>query len=198
VPLCGCANFGGDALWVYRVAANMWHGEKGITLEEAAKVPYASVGMKLGTRTQTMLLLAFENNNQLFWTSASRIMIVTEGGRIVRTVGFGHDLARYSLQQAEKEGSPRIWIADFPELGVYSVPIACKRGDSNEEDITILGKVFHTLRTTEKCSAQSARVDWSFVNTFWKDAGDGYVWRSIQHVNPKQQPIELEILRPPA
>ena len=40
-----------------------------------------------------MLVLATDTNGEQLWTSAAHTVIVTRGGRIVRTVGLEHDVS---------------------------------------------------------------------------------------------------------
>lgn len=197
LSLGGCASFGGDAASVWKLIQKSWNNQDKVTFEEAAAVPYASIGVRLGGSPQIMLLLASDSNGQKLWTSAARISIVTQNGRIVRTAGLGHDLGAYMLRQEEStNGVPRLWLADFPDLHAYSIPVKCKSASSVMENITVLGRTFSALRTTEKCSVQSDNIDWSFANVYWTDPSDLRIWRSVQYVNPHLDPIEIEILRP--
>ena len=148
---------------------------------------------------------AGNTGGQLLWTSAARIALTTQNGRIIRTAGFGNDLGGYSsFGDAYKESSAWFtaqtvrWQADFPDLKLYSVPIVCRDQPKGEETIAILGTDIHALRVDESCASEGGRLDWSFENTYWVDPESSLVWRSIQHVHPALDAIETEILRPPA
>jgi hypothetical protein len=199
---CGGTNiFGGDAGSIYTVVVNMWGGgDKKVTLEEAAAVPYASMGVRLGSSRETMIILAGDSGGQRLWTSAAGIAITTKDGRIVRTAGLAHNLGGYGpgADTIGKDGVRSLhWQADFPDLKLYSVSIVCRERPARDETIVILGKDIHTLRIDESCSAEGSSLDWSFDNTYWLDPSNGLVWRSIQHVHPQLDSIETEILRPP-
>jgi hypothetical protein len=130
----------------------------------------------------------------------SRVAVEALDGRIVRTAGFAHNLEGYARgRDSLGEGGVRSlrWQADFPDLKLYSVSIACRDRPAGDETIIILGKDIHTRRIDESCSTEGSGLDWSFKNRYWLDPSSGLVWRSIQHVHPRLDAIETETLRPP-
>lgn len=192
---------GGDAVSIYQAIKMMWNGSSKVSLEEAASSPYASIGVRLGGSQEIMLILASDENGQQLWTSAARLAITTQGGRIVRTAGFDHNLGGYeSRADTTGDDGTRIvhWQADFPDLGLYSVPVSCRVSRAVYEVIVVLGANIRTHRVDESCVAKNDKLDWSFKNTFWRDPKSGLAWRSIQHVHPNLDAIDIEILRPPA
>ena len=200
--LAGCSGISnGDVTSIYKIAKNVVSGgSQKVTLEEAAAQPYASMGLRLDGGPQTMIILASDTSGDQLWTSSARIAITTHDGRIVRTAGLGHDLG--GLQSRIGPPGPdgaRVIVAqaDFPDLKLYAVPIACRDKPAGEETIAILGKDIHTLLIDESCVSKASELRWSFHNKFWIDSQSGLVWRSIQHVNPKLDALETEILRPP-
>ncbi|HEY0282764.1 MAG TPA: YjbF family lipoprotein [Rhizomicrobium sp.] len=202
--LGGCADtaiFGGDAAAIYAAVKNSWGASgKKVTLEEAAAVPYASMGVRLGNSPQAMIILAGDSDGQRLWTSGAGVAIMTRAGRIVRTAGFPYNLGGYGpgTNSVDKDGVRSLhWQADFPDLKLYSVPIVCRERPARNETIVILGKDIHTQRVDESCTSEGGSLDWSFGNTFWIDPSSGLVWRSIQHIHPQLDSIETEILRPP-
>ncbi len=199
--LDGCSALGGsDAASLFALAKNLWNG-KAVTLEEAAAVPYASMGIRVGDSPEAMIILAGDSGGQRLWTSSAGVAISTSSdGRIVRTAGFAQNLGGYERQDDTlgKDGVRTIrWQADFPDLNLYSVPITCQDRPAGDETIVILGKDIHTRRIDESCVSQSDSLNWSFTNTYWLDPSSGLVWRSIQHIHPGFDAIEAEILRPP-
>jgi len=203
IMLAGCSSIGrGDISSVYLIAKSVWGGSRqNVTLQEAASVPYASMGVRLGDGEETMIILAGDTGGQRLWTSSARIALTTSDGRIVRTAGFEHNLGGYEpLGESPLDGGVHIvrWQADFPDLNLYSVPITCRDRQAGNVTITILGTEVHTKRIEETCASAGGRLDWSFKNTYWVDPDSGLIWRSIQHVHPQLDAIESEILRPPA
>lgn len=197
--LAACSSVDGSDLGaVYKAIKSGWGGSKSVSLREAAAVPYASIGVRLGDSSEAMLILASDMGESQLWTSSTHVALTTRNGRIVRTAGLTHNLGGWtSLPARQDDPSVVRWQADLPDLGLYSVLITCRRQDAGPEAITILGKKLRTRRIEETCSADDNVLDWSFRNTYWTDPENGFVWRSIQHVNPKLDAIEIEVLRPP-
>ena len=197
----GCSDLaGGDAAAVYEMAKGLWSGGSKVTLQDAAAIPYASIGVSLGGGPQVMLVLATDSGGERLWTSAARVAITTDrNGRIIRTSGLGHDLSGYAPEgDTVSPSGERVlhWQADFPDLGVFGVSITCEERPAVDDTIVILGKEIQTQRIEEKCVGR--QLGWKFKNTYWKDPDSDFAWRSIQHVNPKLDAIETETLRPPA
>ena len=94
--LGACSIQGSDVLSIYRIARYAISGEnKTVTLQQAASVPYATMGVRLGGGRETMLILVGDTSGRQLWTSASRVAITTHNGHIIRTAGFEHDLSGY-------------------------------------------------------------------------------------------------------
>jgi hypothetical protein len=179
-------------------------GNARVTREQAAAIPYASMGYSVDGGNQTMLVLGTDNGGDLLWTSPAHVVIVTRDGRIVRTLGLGHDLASLTSRSQQTIPAPATAIQapfattrleDFPELGLYGAIVSCRARSVGRQAIKILGEAIPTVRVDEAC--QSSNPDWSFVDSYWVDRDNGTVWRSRQHVHPKGGVIATEILRPP-
>ncbi len=208
--LSGCSSAGSNNsnYWnLFQLLKQSWAASTGhvrVSYEQVAAVPYASLGYRLDGGNQMMLVLATDTDGDLLWTSPSRVVLVTRNGRIVRSLGLGHDLA--ALTTSDRSASPAPIAAlkapftssrleDFPDIGLYGVLITCQARQVGRKGIMILGKRIATMRVDEAC--RSANLDWSFVDSFWLDADSGLVWQSRQHIHPKGGVIELETLRPP-
>jgi hypothetical protein len=161
------------------------------------------MGFSLDGGNQQLLVLATDSGGEQLWTGPSHAVIVTRDGRIVRTIGLGHDLAGLTTRIA---AAPPPGAAvrgpfsttrqeDFPELGLYGMLVSCRAHHSGQQKIDILGQSLTTNRVDESC--QSQRPEWSFVDSYWVDPNNGMVWRSRQHIHPKGGEIETEVFRPP-
>jgi hypothetical protein len=64
-----------------------------------------------------------------------------------------------------------------------------------QETITILGQTMASARVDEDCQSTSPR--WRFRNSYWLDPQSGFVWRSLQHIHPHGDTLDIEIFRPP-
>lgn len=205
--VCACSSEGSsDYAQLIEFGKKSWFGDsQNITLQQAAAVPYASIGVRIGDGPQQMLVLAADSGGEKLWTSASHIVLALRDGRIVRTVGLGNDLGGLRLMASGNIEPPSASLngavhqalaADFGDIGVYSSAIACTASRTASETIQILGQEIRTVRVDEQC--EDANLDWSFVNTYWLDPNNGQAWRSIQHVHPGTDTVEIDVLRPPA
>ena len=179
-------------------------GKVRVTRDQAASVTYASMGYSLDGGNQAMLILATDSGGELLWTSGAHVVIVTRGGRIVRSLGLDHDLS--GLTTRNTAAPPPLFSAmhgpiastrleDYPELGLYGVQVSCRARMVGRQSVKILGQAIPTVRVDESC--HSDRPDWSFTDNFWVDGDSGLVWRSRQHVHPQGGTVETEIFRPP-
>lgn len=179
-------------------------GKSSITLQQAAGIPYASMGWRLNGGPQNIIVLASDNGGEQMWTSAARVVLVTKSGRIKRTVGLSHDIAALEPRNTEdfmspaaaaKSPHPQQYSADFPDAGFYGAQIKCRATSKGARAITILEQRVATIRIEEACSSPALR--WSFTNVYWTDPQTGFVWRSRQTIHPAGDTLETEIFRPP-
>lgn len=184
------------------VAASLGNGR--ITKDQAAAIPYASMGYRVNGASEQLVVLATDANGEQLWTSSAHIVIATRGGRITRTVGLERDIAGLGpkigtqlpeIAVALKGDLTYARIQDFPSLPAYAVTANCTLSYKGAQTIVILGRGIATARIDEFC--QSANPRWSFTNSYWIDPQTGLCWRSRQYVGPQGDVIEMEILRPP-
>jgi hypothetical protein len=176
-----------------------------ITLQEAAGIPYSTLGFRIGNGGQTMLVLASANGDSLIWTASNRVSFLTKGGRIKRSAGFKWNLSDEQFLEPDPvavglqksiPAQPIQRVADFHDISRFGVPIAGTFKGFATDEVTILGQPLKTIAVTEICKCDS--IDWNFENTFWADPDTGFIWKSIQNIHPNLDPITVEILRPPA
>lgn len=163
-----------------------------VSRAQVLAIPYATLGVRLGSSDQAMLVLEGTSAGTLQWVGGTQFAIATRNGRILRTVGFEHNLA--SLQPAGPAAGGTDYRYDLPDLNAYGVAVHCSETDAGREQIEILGDAHQTEHVLEDCVAPE--LDWTFRNEFWRDSANGFVWRSVQSVHPGLDPLELETLRP--
>lgn len=199
--LCGCSSDQSIG-WGQMVEATRmaFSNHSSVTLQEAAAIPYATLGVRIGDGPQQIVISASDVPSQRLWTSAGRIALITDHGRITRTSGLGRDLNGLQFEskiEAPITTRPKAvkWVADFWDIGIYAVPVSCEDTPTAIEKITILGSSIETERIDETCFCP--QLNWNFVNTYWVDSS-GNVWKSIQYIRPDFAPLEIEVLRPSA
>jgi hypothetical protein len=180
-------------------------GDGRVTKDQAAAIPYASMGYRLNSGNERILVLATDANGEQLWTSAARVVIVIRDGRVTRTVGLEHDIAGMAPKSGEqmpeiakalKGALTYTRIQDFPSFPAYDVTLTCTLSYKGAQTVSILGRGIATARIDEVC--RSANPHWSFTNNYWIDPETGLCWRSRQYIGPQGDRIDTEILRPPS
>src|SRR5258707_6610838 len=151
-----------------------------IPRERAAAVPYATMGMELGSSAQALLVLGRITQDELDWFGGEQVFVRTRNGRVIRTVGLPYDLGglrRLStnsmLRATEASSAPQLLSLDFPDLGVFGATAQCSRKDAGDDNVEILGSRIPTRHIVEHCTVEALR--WSFDNEYWEDRMSGYV-----------------------
>lgn len=217
VAAAGCAALGGIVLlaacssgegngtdWgeVYGIVSQAFGPSPGVSIQDAAAIPFATIGVRLGGGPEGILVLATNNPQQQLWTSASHIVLQTEYGRVMRTAGLEHNRTDIRLVKGPS-GPPPLqgsvetqWEEDFGDLHVYSVPVTCRSVVIGPEGVPNFTSRIPTIHVDEQC--RSDTIDWTFTNSYWISPKDGFTWRSIQYISPKLDPLEIALLRPPS
>ena len=166
--------------------------------DQAAAIPYASLGVRIGGSDQAMFVLASKSGDDLLWLGGPSLGVVTRHGRVVRTVGFASNLSGVHAAQGVKQDltQPSVdYQYDFGDQSRYGIPVKCTRQNLGPERIAIIGVPRVTTHIAEDCTASG--MDWRFRNEFWVDPS-GFVWKTRQFVTPKLDSLAFEVLRPAA
>lgn len=175
-----------------------------VTASEVAQLPYATLGVRIGSAPRFVMVLTRRDGMRLEWVSPDRLLFVTHGARLMQTVGLSRDLATLESVSAdalfEREG---LWdsapadarrLADLRHPDAYSVPVLSHWQTEARETISILGRERPMYRVREV--QQVPLWNWHCENLYWIGQRDGRVWRSVQQFCPEVAPIELELLKP--
>lgn len=204
--LGGCAQQGAYhdyGVLVRQAFSNLFHRQR-VTRAQAAAIPYASLGYSVGDGDERLLVLATDENGKQMWTSAEHVVLTLRAGRVVQTVGLPHDLAGVAAGQGQdlpplamalKAPYTSVRLMDFPDLSAYGVRVTCTTVSAGPQSVTVLGTAISTIRVDERC--RSAKLDWSFTNSYWLDPQTGMPWQSRQAIHPRLDSLQIEIFRPP-
>ena len=168
-----------------------------VSRERAAAVPYATIGVRLGSSDELLFVLASKAGEDLVWRGGPQLAITTRNGRIVRTAGFVHNLSGFQttttsgLPGGKRHDGPT-YLYDYADQSRFGIAVGCTVRDLGPERITIIGVSVDTNHLAEDCN--SPQLGWSFRNEFWRDA-KGFVWKSKQYVAPELGAFTFEILR---
>lgn len=174
-----------------------------VTAEKVAQTPYASAYLRVGKASQAFVVLAFAENDQLKWIGADSNLVVMQQGRIVKTQGFGEDIAHVinvtpdplavgllnpstSLHWQGKMAWSQVQRGDYAVESVFQA-----RG---KETVTILGKPSQLLKFTEQVSVPVLNAQ--YTNTYWLEPGTGEVVQTWQYMGPDMALVKFTVLKP--
>ncbi len=171
-----------------------------LTYSAIAEAPYDFMYLRQGEKPRVALALAFIEQQQFKWVSGEQEMVVTESGRIVRTLGLGNDLLFLSNRQADplKQGAFRgtQWrTAADRQLGEYGTELRSTFSEHHNYQLTYFNHVLPTVLVIEQVAIDTKprfwRFDGSWQNLYWLDAETGRVLQSRQQLAAGQASYEL-------
>lgn len=166
---------------------------------EVARIPYASVAVRLGNGPQVLLVLGREDNARLDWISAKHEVVVTRRGRVVETYGLPEDLKQTEFLAPDPLGRPLVAgmecvrTIDLAPSGWAGVVVRSRFREVGGTDLDILGSRIPTRIWDEAGSAP--QLAWRFTNRYWVDPASGFVWRSRQQTTPGLPSLDILVLR---
>lgn len=204
--LAGCSSDQGswnEYFQIIRQGVSGSFRKTGITRDQAAAIPYASLGFRIDGGSENLLVLATDNSGDQLWTAASHIVLMTQGGRVLRSVGLSHDIAATTarngalqpLSDALRGSYHSTRLIDLPDIKAYGVVLNCVTTSKGPQNLSIIGTTIAATRIDENCRSASPR--WSFTDSYWVDAQTGFTWHSVQHLHPAGTTIQIEVFRPP-
>lgn len=199
--LAGCSDMGdfsnSDSVIIGQMLVHAIAGigsSSSVPRERVAAVPYATLGVSLGSSDESLFVLGTRTGGDLVWRGGPQLAITTRNGRIVRTAGFVHNLSGFQAESGSPAGGPAnvTYLYDFADQSRYGIAVRCATQNLGSERITIIGVAIITNHVAEDCTAP--QLGWNFRNEFWQDAS-GYVWKSKQYVIPELDAFTIQVLR---
>ena len=197
--LAGCGNSRNPNLSAALDIARDFFKDRAFTDADVERVPFASIGVQVGTAPEAMVVLATIDGDDLTWIAADQSIIITRHGRIVRfkagdidvaTAPGGEDPVADGLVAA----GDCTRLLDFPKVQLYSVPAQSTLAATGPARVALLHGDVVTRSFTE--TGISHPLAWKFENHFYLDADNKRVWQSNQSVTPQLPPIKIRVLRP--
>jgi hypothetical protein len=183
---------------------DVFSGGSGVTLKEVAETQFASLGVRVGSGVQTMLVLASQSGHSTVWTSASHIALEIQAGRILRTAGLTQNLSGTNFSGTDpldgglenlRAPAPAKRALDFSDLNAYGTAVSSTVEPAGLAAVDILGTRIACVHALEHGTCPA--FGWNFTNEYWASTHNGVVWRSLQYIHPDFDPLEIELLRPP-
>ena len=174
------------------------------TREQLNAVPFATIALKDAEGNRSYVVPVADNGGYLNYQDAARRSLIFRGGLITATQGLSYNLSavRHALDDPIVTPTP---VAEWPGniyrnyqfklsggAKDFTITTSCVYALGARERIEIVELFFDTIRVDETCS-NAVRT---FTNTYWADPNTGFIWRSKQWIGPRQEPMNIEIIRP--
>ncbi len=200
---CGADGVWGNAYESLKMAVK-GAPELEISRKSVDQTPYAMITARIGKLPGAILVLAEQKDGANHWMSSNNVSIVTNSGRLIRTVGLDRDLnlvrieGNDPLANAPHRLEKKVQYSGYmeilrPEPDNFSIQCHLEPGDA--EQIMIAELQFETIHMIENCRTSTG---WKFKNHYWVDPYDGFVWQSRQHFLKGIAPMTIRVLKPAA
>ncbi|MDR7345087.1 hypothetical protein J2X14_003529 [Pantoea alhagi] len=171
--------------------------------EKIESLPYASMYLRINGGQRIFLVLGYAEQGQQKWVTQNRAMLVTQQGRLVKTLGLSDNLLEVDNLQQDPlahplrihEGDSWTRIMSWTENGQLRASSAVSRFSRGQDDVlTLAGHQIPCRVWHEEITLTASGAQWQ--NTFWIDASSGEVRQSAQQVGADTLPVEITILKP--
>lgn len=177
-------------------------GQVGVALEDDEILSSSAdlLYIKSGERPVATMALAFIENGRYKWLSSDDAMLITEKGRIVKSLGFDNDVLYVTNLSSDplktlpsRIDNSRVWkrIIDA-EPDYFGVNAKSSFNLLLNEKIEIQGHVFTVDLVTEDIAFNSAKHGSShWQNLYWLDSKTKALLQSRQKVTPNADVFEI-------
>lgn len=180
-----------------------------ISPETVSQIPYASMYAKMGDNPQALLILGWADSSsyatpRFKWLSADKEMIVTEGGRIIKTVALknGNLVRAYSdspdplMLGLLSSTTPKKWNFTLDWQPGYHIGYKASSvfNVGKPEMVSLPNQKRSLIHVTERVEISSLSV--SYNNEYWLDPTHGQVVASEQYLFPGSEKVKLSVAKP--
>lgn len=184
-----------------------------ISKAQLQQSPYASIYAKKAKGSRALLILANaspvridanQQDWQLKWLSASREMIETQQGRIMKTTNFIDGNLVHSYSRAVdplqlgllNPTTPKTWqrFVDWQPGNYSHIQLNSTFSPAKLEQVEINDEPVTAWHVTEQVEVPQLNI--SYQNQFWLDPTSQAVIASIQRPAPLISEIEIQLLKP--
>ncbi|WP_298718183.1 YjbF family lipoprotein [uncultured Oceanisphaera sp.] len=187
-----------------RVAA-LGYNDVPLTRQQITALPYAAIQLKWGHGPRVLSVLALAEGDKLKWVTQDKKMLVTQHGRLIKTLGFEQNLVytgnlaadplphlltllqqRQDMRWASEQDWQPGYISGYASLSRFEY--------QGEESQNILGQPVTLIKFTEQ--VRYAKFDRQLQNTFWLSPDSGEVIKSRQFIGPGLPEVEITLIKP--
>lgn len=183
---------------------SLWHsifGTPGVQLtdDDIQNMPYASQYMQLNNGPQLFVVLAYSENGQQKWVTQDQATLVTQHGRLVKTLLGGDNLLSLSNIDSDPLAKPNhivdgaSWTRTQGWTEHKQVRYATVRSQfhwQGTDTLTLAGETTETRVLVEEACTDRA----SWENRFWVDS-DGHIRQSEQYLGAGFYPVKTTLIK---
>lgn len=186
------------------LGTSLWHsivGTDGVQLtdDDIQNMRYASQYMSINGGPQLFVVLAYDENGQQKWVTQDRATLVTQNGRVVKTVGLGDNLTQVSnltndpLAKVNQIIDGATWTRQMAWTEHQQVRMATARSTFRWDGSDTL-KVGSSVTPVRMLDEEVTASGKTWHNRFWVDS-DGHIRQSKQYLGPDYWPITTVLLK---
>ncbi|WP_428944921.1 YjbF family lipoprotein [Pantoea sp. FN060301] len=174
-----------------------------ISSAQIEALPYASIYLRLNGGQRIFVVLGFDEEGQQKWITQDRSVVVTQHGRVVKTLGLRDNLKEVTNLQQDPLADPRrltdgaSWTRtlSWTENGHFRAGTAVSHFTRLEDRmLDIAGSKIACQVWQEKVELAGDGRSWT--NTFWTDAATGLVRQSQQTPGGENLSFDITLLKP--
>lgn len=186
------------------LGSSLWHsivGSDGVQLtdDDIQNMRYASQYMSINNGPQLFVVLAYDENGQQKWVTQDRATIVTQNGRVVKTVGLGDNLQQVTnladdpLAKVNQIIDGAGWTRQMAWSERQQARMATARSTFtwHGTDTLKVGSNVTPVRVLDE-EVTAAGTAWN--NRYWVDDA-GEIRQSKQYLGPDYWPITTVLLK---
>ncbi|GAC15439.1 YjbF family lipoprotein [Aliiglaciecola lipolytica] len=172
-----------------------------LSQKDVVESPIDLIYIKSGERPYATMALGFIENNQYKWVSADDAMLVTQNGRLVRTLGL---LGKNLVHVNDLTDDPLISKSDvdvsatwYREIDLnndhYGIKLTSSFSVEKNVPLNILNQQFVSSKVIENVKSEGllSRSD-TWQNLFWYHAETGQLLRSSQQFSVDSERYEIQ------
>lgn len=172
-----------------------------VTAEQIESLPYASMYLRVNNGQRIFVVLGFDENGQQKWITRDRTMIVTQHGRVVKTLGLADNLHEVDNLAQDPladplhltEGASWTRALSWSQAGRFHTAMAVSRFSRLPDEVLELAGRRIACRVWQEEVDADGKV---WRNIFWIDTTTGQLRQSRQTLGGDDFSVETTILKP--